>query len=135
MQLKLQHKCFLAKFDKCSWTASFTQHLWWLLLKVWEMSLLNKFFPATEIIFLFIYFKILQNSQENAYAGVSFLNKIADWRTSTLLSRNSSTGISCEFCEIFNKNTFTEKTRQLLQEMTWKNLWHFGEILCKMYLI
>ena len=135
MQLKLQHKCFLAKFEKCSRTASFTQHLWWLLLKVWEMSLLNKFFPATKIIFLFIYFKILQNSQENTYAGVSFFNKIADWRTSTLLSRNSSTGISCEFCEIFNKNTFTEKTRQLLQEMTRENLWHFGEILCKMYLI
>ena len=59
--------------------------------KFWEMSLLNKFFPGTKIMSLFIYFKISQNSQVNACAGVSFLKKIADWRSPTLLNRNSST--------------------------------------------
>ena len=104
-----QQRCFLAKFMKFSRTAFFTEHLWWLLLKVWEISLLNKFFPATKIMSLFIYFKISQNSQENAFAGVSFFNKFADWRSPNLLNRNSSTGISFKFCEILNKSTFTEK--------------------------
>ena len=84
------------------------------------MSSFNKFFPGTKIMSLFIYFKISQNSQENAPAGV--FNNNADWKTSALLNRNSSTGISFEFCKIFNKNTFTEKTGQLLQEMTQENL-------------
>ena len=30
--------------------------------------------------------EILQNSQKNIYTGVSFLNKVADWKTETVRS-------------------------------------------------
>ena len=44
--------------------------------QMWISVPVTNFFPATKFMSLFIYFKISQNSQENACAGVSPLIKL-----------------------------------------------------------
>ena len=51
-----------------------------------------------------MFFKILPNSKKNNCTGVSF--------------KDTGTGVFCEFCEILNKTSFTETSRQLLQFIT-----------------
>ena len=36
---RLQHSCFLVNIAKYLWAASFIEHLWWLLLKIWVYSI------------------------------------------------------------------------------------------------
>ena len=52
-----------------------------------------------------VFLKFLQNSQENSCTRVSFLIKLQTWGLQLYYKRDSSTGVSCEICEIF-KNTF-----------------------------
>ena len=54
-----------------------------------------------------LFLKILQNSQENTCARVSYFNKVA---CNFIKIRDSGTqAFSCEFCEVF-KNTFFCRT-------------------------
>ena len=64
-----------------------------------------------------MFLEISQNSQENTCARVSFFNKAADLRSSTLLKKQACNFIkkethakvnSCEFCGIFKNTFFTE---------------------------
>ena len=61
--------------------------------------------------------KILQNSQKNIYTGVSFLNKVADWKTETVSSshwrcsvkkKTSTAALSCKIFKVFKNNCFEE---------------------------
>ena len=59
-----------------------------------------------------MFFEILQNSQENICARVSFLIKLQGWRPATLLKKEIPTqAFSCEYCSVF-KNNYLEKHPQ-----------------------
>ena len=51
-----------------------------------------------------VFLKISQNSWEGACTGVSFLNKVAGWRTPV-------EGISSKFCKVLKNNSFKENFR------------------------
>ena len=53
-----------------------------------------------------MFLKISQNSHTSA--RVSFFDKVTDWTTENFLKRGSSTGDSCEFCEILKSILFAE---------------------------
>ena len=57
-----------------------------------------------------MFLKISQNLRENTCARVSFFNKVADLRPAVLLKRLWQL-FSCELCEIFKNNFFTEPLR------------------------
>ena len=40
---RLQHSCFLVNIAKYLWAASFIEHLWWLLQKIWVYSIHARF--------------------------------------------------------------------------------------------
>ena len=52
-----------------------------------------------------VFLKILQNSQEDTCARVSFLNKVAGYACNFIKKETLVLVFSCEFCETF-KNTF-----------------------------
>ena len=54
-----------------------------------------------EVLYEIDVLKILQNSQENTFAGFCFFSGL---RPATLSKKDSNTGVSCELYEIF-KNT------------------------------
>ena len=56
-----------------------------------------------------VFLAILQNSQENTCARVSFFNKVTGGAFNFMKKGDSGTGVSCEFCEI-SKNTFSYRT-------------------------
>ena len=56
-----------------------------------------------------VFLEISQYSQKNTCAGVSFLIKLQASGLWNLLKTKTSTGSSCEFCEI-SKNTFFYRT-------------------------
>ena len=56
-----------------------------------------------------VFLEILQNSQENTCARVSFFDKVAGLRLATLLRKDTRTKVfSCEFWEFSNNTFFTE---------------------------
>ena len=96
----LWHRCFPANLAKFLRTPIFTKHLWWLLLyKSYFKSEFSLYVTevaekALSILFLTeavtqrcsiknVFLEILQNSQENSCARVSFLIKFS-YRTHTL---------------------------------------------------
>ena len=56
-----------------------------------------------------MFLEISLNSQENAYAIVSFLMKLQAEACDFIKKRDSGTGVSCEFSKI-SKNTFLQNT-------------------------
>ena len=56
-----------------------------------------------------MFLKILQNSDENTYARVSFLIKLQAEACNFIKRETLTQVFSCEFCNIF-KNTFLERT-------------------------
>ena len=63
-----------------------------------------------------VFLEILQNSQENTYARVSFLIKLQTWKKAL------AQVFSCEFCQI-SKNTFYYKTSVVLAFEQSRNVW------------
>ena len=59
-----------------------------------------------------MFLKVSQNT--HASAGVSFFDKFTDWTIAALLERDSSTGNSCEFCDILQSITFKEMAQEYL---------------------
>ena len=54
-----------------------------------------------------MFLKIWENSQKDTCVEVSFFNKIAGLRPSTLLKKETPTQVFfCEFCQIFKNNFF-----------------------------
>ena len=51
---------------------------------------------------------ILENSQENTCARVSFLLKLKAWPATLLTKKTLVQVFSCQFCEISNSTFFTE---------------------------
>ena len=62
-----------------------------------------------------MFLEILQNSQENTFARVSFLIKL---KASTLLKKRLWHMFSCEFCKI-SKDTFSYKTYLVAASFLW----------------
>ena len=56
-----------------------------------------------------VFLEILQNSQENTCARVSFLIKLQPERPAILFKKRLQHSVSCGFCEI-SKNNFSYKT-------------------------
>ena len=59
-----------------------------------------------------MFLKVSQNT--HASVGVSFFDKFTDWTMAALLERDSSTGNSCEFCNILQSITFKEMAQEYL---------------------
>ena len=59
-----------------------------------------------------VFLKITPNSQENTCARVSFLIKLWASVYNFIKKRDSGTGVSSEFCEIFRNNFFTEPLQE-----------------------
>ena len=55
-----------------------------------------------------VFLEILQNSQENTYARVSFLIKLQAWGLQLFKKETPAQVFSCEFCEISRNTFFTE---------------------------
>ena len=55
-----------------------------------------------------VFLEILQNSQENSCARVSFFNKVAGLPATLLKNETLAQVFSCWFCEISKNNFFTE---------------------------
>ena len=55
-----------------------------------------------------VFLQILQNSQENTCARVSFLIKLLVWVLQLIKKETLAQVFLCEFCQIFKNNFFTE---------------------------
>ena len=56
-----------------------------------------------------VFCEMLQNSQENTYATVSFLIKFQVWACNFIKKETLAHALSCEFCKI-STNTFSYRT-------------------------
>ena len=64
---------------------------------------------ARSVLWIKVFLKISQNSQENTCARVSFLIKLQDWGLQLFEKRDSGSGVfACKFCEISKNTFFTE---------------------------
>ena len=79
-----------------------------LSLKICVLEICKNFLEIPQVFYKKGVLKILQNSQENTWARVSFLIKLQDWGILAQMF------FSCEFCEFFKKTFFTEQLLWLL---------------------
>ena len=59
-----------------------------------------------------LHLKILQNSQKNTCARVSFFHKVAGGACIFIKNETLAQVFSCKFCEIFKNTSFTKHLRE-----------------------